>query len=405
MAVEIGTATGQADFHRRLYHFLLGYGTSGTVGYAGSGNGTLTKGSLDGYTRQGEGTTSTTVTENWTVTCTAAAANGGTFSVVGSVSGAQASATVGTPYNNGKVLFTISDGSTDFSVGDQFTFSTTRGVMAAAGSAWSYAGVDTSGVNWLRAPGLTGTENIYIAFKTYTDVGTDVYNLSISSAVGFNAGAEFASQPGKSPEVWVGLWNSSMPYWFVANGQRVVFVAKVSTTYHAGYAGKLLPYGTPTEYPYPVYIGGEFNDQTVRWSSVNEGYRHFTDPGYYSAYLFFPSGVWRDVGNFYSLGGAESAWSTGRHVWPYATSAISTATAIRLRELRENLDGTYTLLPTVIVSSTPEPGSFGEIDGCFYVGGSGNAAENVVTIGGDNYLVVQNVFRTHRHSYWALKLE
>ena len=404
MAVEIGTATSQVDLYRRLNHFLLGYGTSGSVSYAGTGNGTLTKGSTNGFTRQGEGTTGLTITETWTVTCTAAAADGGTFSVVGSVSGAQAAATVGVAYDNGKVLFTIADGTVDFIVGDYFTFTTTRGAMATAGNAWTYVGTDTSGVRWLKAPGLTGTENIYISFRTYADSATDVYNMAVHSATGFNAGADFYSQPGKSADTWVGLWNDSMPYWFVANGQRVVFVAKVSTTYHAGYVGKILPYGTPTEYPYPVYVGGEFTDPYTRWSSVNEGYRHFVDPGYYSAYLCFPSGVWREIGNFYDSGG-ESGWSTGRHVWPYGTHNIDTSVATRLRELRENIDGTYTLLPTIIVCSTPEPGVFGEIDGCYYVAGYGNAAENIVTIGGADYLVVQNVFRTARPSYWALKLE
>lgn len=404
MAVEIDTATGQGDFYRRLYHFLLGYGRTGTVSYTGTGNGILTKGTATSYTLLNSGATQATVTETWTVTCTAAVADGGTFSVVGSVSGAQANATVGVAYDNGKVLFTIADGTTDFIVGDQFTFTSTRGAMAAEGCAWTHMGLDTSGVRWLKAPGLTGSENIYISFRTYADSGLDTYSLAIHAATGYNAAAEFNNQPGKSPDVWVGLWNASMPYWFVANGQRVVFVTKVSTTYHAGYAGKILPYGTPTEYPYPVIVGGESSSHTTRWSSVNEGFRHFTDPGYLAEYLYFPSGTWRDVGNFYDSGG-EAQQATGRHVWPYSTGSIDSAVTTRCQELRENLDGTYTLLPLIILANTPEAGVFGEFDGCFYVSGSANAVENTITVAGKNYLVVQNVFRTSRSSYWALRLE
>ncbi|MBW2004658.1 MAG: hypothetical protein JRI72_08600, partial [Deltaproteobacteria bacterium] len=66
--------------------------------------------------------------EYWEVRCITAAADGGTFSVTGTVSGAQASydITAGT-YSIANVLsFTIIDGATDFAVGDTFTFSTTR---------------------------------------------------------------------------------------------------------------------------------------------------------------------------------------------------------------------------------------------------------------------------------------
>jgi hypothetical protein len=69
-----------------------------------------------------------TLSEYWTVRCTAAAADMGTFSVVGSVSGDQPNATAGTAYtlNNNMVSFTISDGTTDFEVNDSFRFTTTR---------------------------------------------------------------------------------------------------------------------------------------------------------------------------------------------------------------------------------------------------------------------------------------
>jgi len=69
-----------------------------------------------------------TKSEFWALTCTAAAPNGGTFEVVGSVSGLQGTATVGTPYSSAvtDISFTISDGTVDFAVGDFFTFTTIR---------------------------------------------------------------------------------------------------------------------------------------------------------------------------------------------------------------------------------------------------------------------------------------
>jgi len=63
-----------------------------------------------------------TVSENWTVTLTGAAA----FGVVGSVSGAQAGGTVGTGYtsDNNEIKFTITAGGVAFINGDSFTFTT-----------------------------------------------------------------------------------------------------------------------------------------------------------------------------------------------------------------------------------------------------------------------------------------
>ncbi|MCP4681245.1 MAG: hypothetical protein GY864_02805 [Desulfobacterales bacterium] len=69
-----------------------------------------------------------TLSEYWTVVCTAAAANGGTFSVTGSVSGARADydITTGTYVISNVLSFAISDGSIDFVTGDTITFSTLR---------------------------------------------------------------------------------------------------------------------------------------------------------------------------------------------------------------------------------------------------------------------------------------
>lgn len=69
--------------------------------------------------------------ETWTLTTIITAVNGGTFSVIGSVSGPQANAVVGVLYNNGKISFTINDGAVDFVLGDNFTITTTAGFAAS----------------------------------------------------------------------------------------------------------------------------------------------------------------------------------------------------------------------------------------------------------------------------------
>lgn len=99
--------------------------TTGSIVYGGSNVGDGTIGSFstnDSFTK----------TETWTATCIVAAANGGVFSVVGSVTGARGNATVGSPYHsnvitpaNSEVNFTIADGATDWAVADTITFVST----------------------------------------------------------------------------------------------------------------------------------------------------------------------------------------------------------------------------------------------------------------------------------------
>lgn len=120
MALQIGTANGYGDLMRKLRCFLRGQGTTAAPGYTGTGNGAIR------YVAASPGA----VTETWTLTCTAGGPTG-TFSVVGSVSGAKAAATVGTAYDNGLIAFRIDDGSVDFIVGDAFTVAVTQGVLAA----------------------------------------------------------------------------------------------------------------------------------------------------------------------------------------------------------------------------------------------------------------------------------
>jgi len=407
MPYEIGTALDNVDLMDRIIRFVCGYATVGAVGFTGTGDGALTLGG----TYPSAGTFPATITENWTITCTAAAANGGTFSVVGSVSGAQASATVGVPYENSFVAFTIADGAIDFQVGDQFTFATTQGAMVAANSEWEFLGKaneQTAG-GWMKGPGLAGTDEIFVGLSRYNNPGTDIYNLTLAGSFGFNSGLAFSNQVGFSGAVYMSAWNTTTPYWIVANGQRFVVVAKISTTYHAMHAGKILPYATPSQFGYPVYIAAETETAETRWSLNDFGFRHFTDPGAASSSsqvsgckFAFPDGAWYGFSNYYPSSGNETVSGLGRYVWPYAGANSSLDDLIK--ELSTNVDGSYTLLPLILNSNTPSQQVFGEIDGCYYVGGFNNAAENIIQIDGVDYLVVQNINRTLRHHYWALKL-
>lgn len=251
---------------------------------------------------------------------------------------------------------------------------------------------------FLRATGLSGTEEIYFGFQSYTDAPGDTFGIYGHMSRSYDPGLAFGSQPGMSGWRFSTLWDQSMPYWFFGNGQRIIFVAKISTVYMASYLGKFLPYGTAGEYGQPYYIGMNWNGP-FRFSSLNEGVRNFWDPGPYGLMLN-PNGQWYGVQNFYEQSG-EQWTSYSNFVYPYA--APYSGTHNRFRELRDNVDGSYFAAPLILMGDVPGTDIFGELDGAFATSGFSTASEDTITIGGDTYRIFQNMFRTTRFHYCAIK--
>ena len=389
MPYESGTATDYLDLLDRIRRFAAGYGIAGapTPGGSNVGDGTVT----------GVDTTPSTVTETITLTCTATAADSGTFSVSGSVTGALPDATVGVPYTSSVISFTINDGATDFAVGDSFTIATTQGQLAAAGVPWVEQRWTGGNELILMGQGDAGTEQIYVGIQAFEDVGADYYNFELRGMVGYVSGSAFDAQPGTSGPCYVHLWNSAIPYWLVANGNRIICVAKVSTVYEVLHLGYILPFGTPGQYPYPLLVGGMSSVKTLRFSDTSDSHSAFFNPGEFSARLYWVDGTWYDFTNKYPYTDSK------RKVWPW----VFYRRRDRLTWMRDNIDGSYVLIPATLAmeSGAPSANVIGEIDGVYFVSGFNNGAENLINIGGIDHLVVQNAHRTNIDEYMALRLD
>jgi hypothetical protein len=273
------------------------------------------------------------------------------------------------------------------------------------GPEWTLLDYDTSTPSALFvAPGMSGLESIYFGFSLHASISDDAYALGLWMFRDYNAALAHLAQPGHSGVVYLPLWNTSMPYWFIANAQRLMIVSKVSTTYQSSYCGKFLPQGTPGEYPQPYYLAAPVETPTTRWSTINEAHRNFWDPGA-AAVVGLPGAIWRNIQNHFETSGGEAASDSTNYIWPFSSPITNASARSRYRELRENLDGSYPLWPTVINGEDPDLDTYGELDGVFAISGFNNASENLVEIGSDDYLVVQNMHRTERYYYAALKLE
>lgn len=392
MSVLIGSATDYGDLLNQLDSFLTGTGMALTPSFVGTGNGTIS--ALGG---------SASVAETITVTFTSATA----FGVVGSVSGSLGTGTVGSAFINTKTNFTITAGGTAFVATDAFTF-------AVAPKWTSLRRTSASEMIW-QAPGNGGLDEIIVGAKTFFNVTGDYYNWRLGGFTGFDSGLPFISQPG-----YVGgpgqafcspvlpLWNSTIPFWFVANGRRVIVIAKVSTVYVSCYLGFLTSYMSPGAYPYPLVVAGSLafagassasepgtTSTNWRWSYSGNEMRSFPIPDPNSLArdsdsqlrLLLPTGVWRgfDTNNGSTSGGS---------VWPYGWAAAGW-------DWRADLDGGYSLLPVVLFDRTPNV--YGELEGVKALTGFGQAVENTVTVGGIPHLVVQNVFRNTHGDFFAVR--
>jgi len=387
MSYQIGTATDYADLLDQLDTFLTSQGMTLSPSFAGTGDGTI-DGLLGG---------SASVAETITITFTDATH----FDVAGSVTGAIASGTVGVAFVSTKINFTITAGGTAFIAGDVFTVATTP--------PWtSKRRVAGTEMIW-QAPGNGGLDQILVGAKIFSNLGADYYNWRLGGFTAFNAALAFESQAGYPGGVGqalsspvLNLWNQSTPFWFVANGRRAIVIAKVSTVYVMAYLGLMSTYPSPGAFPYPLIVGGSMawnaepaaNSANWRWSYTGNELTNFpfsyaiglSSEPQSSLRLRLPSGTWRGFDR-------SANEATFGQIWPYAYS---------MTDWRTNLDGSYTLLPIVLFDAIPNV--YGEFDGLFSITGFQQASENTIELGSSKYLIVQNVERTSKVDYCAVKL-
>jgi hypothetical protein len=231
----------------------------------------------------------------------------------------------------------------------------------------------------LHGIGLSGTDNIYIGFRAYQDQGADYYNLSVAGFTGYVSGNTFITQPGYI-ESGVPAHNNRIDYWLCVNAQRIAFGLKVGTpVYESGYTGKFLPYATPSQYPYPMVVGGMLSGvPATRFSDTTHSMPYKGNRA--GLRMRFVDGSWKQP---------ES--------WPWNNTYVASTT--QLRDTGSN----YQLLPVVLNDSALNV--YGELDGIFFISGFNNATENTLTISSINYVVLQDVSRNGFTDYYALRLD
>lgn len=235
----------------------------------------------------------------------------------------------------------------------------------------------------LKGSGLSGSEEIFVGFRTYQDSSADYYNLVAAAFTGYVAGNTFDTQPGAYLS-GVPAHNNRIDYWLTLNGQRIALAMKVGTpVYESAYVGKVLPYGRPSQYPYPVVCAGMLNGTPAT---------RFSDTGHSMPYK----------GNRAGLALRTNDGWKQPYTYPWQNAQIASTDLTYNYQLRDT-GNSYPLLPIELNDNSAN--LWGALDGIHYISGFNNAVENTLAIDGVNYVVMQDVARTSHIDYYAMRLD
>jgi hypothetical protein len=303
----------------------------------------------------------------------------------------------------------------------------------------------------------SGSDQIFVGIRTWSS--GSIYNFELRGMTGYDNTKLWNEQPGISPGNWesgvaaeqdgayVPLDNSSITYWLFVTGRKITGVFKVgASTYTNMYLGWLNPFGTASDFPYPLVVAGCSSRHDRLFNSTNIGYSGMCDPIRYEADTYGPmnyrdpAGVWNQIANSQSSGTSRLALTTFT-CWPcgetnitavaaddaVATGATRMSTFIPptgnpgspsdfFAQTQETGDDISLLWPAMLVRAG-DGGSIprdvhGELDGVFWVRAAVDSipatavSEDVFVDGdGERYIFFQNCNRTDDFTNFVIKQE
>lgn len=238
----------------------------------------------------------------------------------------------------------------------------------------------------MQGEGLAGDKEIFIGFRTYESATADYYNITAAGFTGYVPSNIFTAQPGFY-ESGIPAHNQRVDYWMQVNAQRINLGLKVGTpVYESGGAGFFLPYATPSQYPYPLYVAGMLNGAAlVRYSDTTHTMAWKGNRPNFA--LRFLDGTWKQVLTY---------------PWNNALLASSGSPSSSRMQLRDT-GGEYPVVPVILCEAAPN--IFGELDGIGYVSNFNNTVESTVEVAGTDWLCLQDVARTSFVDYFAMRMD
>lgn len=277
--------------------------------------------------------------------------------------------------------------------------------------AWAQIGGQSGAVSAgdfvsLRGPGLGGTDQVLVSFDVDSNVPAAHYMLGVRGHTAYNTSNPSPDPPGlSSPWTYLPLIAGTIRYWIVANGRRIIIVAKSNNRYNVAYAGFILPEHLPSDWQYPLLAGASSTAHRANSDDSSQHQNFWRSPS--SGYLFTPEQQWRPIENLSTSGsnndGSELSPDSGRLM------AVDWKNNIGERNLARTIDGQPWLvrgrLAQYSTSTTQASNFLGHFDGVFFTPSAGATIEGIIEHGGKGYLVVANIYRNSVGQVAAVCLE
>jgi len=287
-----------------------------------------------------------------------------TFSVVGSVSGGQNPATSGDPYSIDECSFTIIAGTIPWVDGDEITF-----VISAITAEWTVVDSDlVSSQKWVIMSGIGGgTDEIFVGFRTQTDNLT-YFNMEVTAFTGYNGILTYDTQPGKK-SFYGCMSNVPFEMYMTTSTRNLRVIPVIGTVYEGLNVGWFLPYSSPSQYTYPMFVGGSTDTASELISSQSDRHTNY----------------WRDFDNEYNGSIYNGVSWQGINNW-----GINEASSFN--KFFPDLLGNRVLYPCTMYSSSAV---YGRLEGIYFItnGDGAVTTEDVVIASGRAHLCSQDVFR------------
>ena len=267
----------------------------------------------------------------------------------------------------------------------------------------------------LEGPGYGPGYEVYVGIRTVETATSNIYCLRFNGMTNYDDSKVFDQQPGISPQTHLNVWNTPIVYWISISDRRILVIAKCSNTYHSVYAGLILPFSSPVEFPYPFYLGGD-SASALQFGDTGNDTRGANAPGNLGGWFRDAGGIWRCLcvysGDNY---GYFQSWDGTRYtIYPYAGMLGHSAdnpnqdASIPATARFEPLTGfpaSMPMMPCYVQALFNGGGYQGALEGIFWIPGNTFSAEQEIDNGSDTYKVFIQISRSYEQPspYYAVK--
>lgn len=282
----------------------------------------------------------------------------------------------------------------------------TEGVIVPADDQWEIlvngalqpdipgSGMATDGEVYLRGQGSDPADQIVVGIRTYRNSGNNIWGWELRGYTQFNDALTFETMPGTSPSCFASFDDAVFDCWFWVNSRRIMALAIIGTTPILVHLGFVRQFGTRSQYPYPLLIGGAQQTNAQNFQANNFGQSCFPDPCDNGGQLRWVDGTWQEVRHYSSNNATRSQareTSGGYKIWPQRDATVNagddSTTANSVSTLFENFSvtqtqissseiGAFPIFPCVLHSADQ---MVGLIDGLYVIGGIGLVTGDTIT--------------------------